>query len=244
MRITDINVSVGNRDATGKLIEAEDLLKMMDGNHIGHAVAYHEHALLDPMDGNGKMMELAAASKERLEACAVLDPVLGKDNLPGNGSLANRLKNAGIRCIRIFPEHLKMIFYPLYWKEILTAANDLELAFIIDEDYSGEFFARLPKIARSYPKIKFILLRCGLWRSRYIFPLIAGYKNVFFTAEHMLDYKQIEEICSRGGADQLLFGTGYPKLPVEGALGLTFYADISEEEREKILYKNWERIRA
>jgi predicted TIM-barrel fold metal-dependent hydrolase len=74
-------------------------------------------------------------------------------------------------------------------------------------------------------------------------PLVRKCKNVYFTIEKMLDYMQIEEIYELAGCDKLLFGSEFPELPHAGALGLAMYADIPAEEREKILYKNWEDIR-
>ena len=54
---------------------------------------------------------------------------------------------------------------------------------------------------------------------------------------------QIEEIYEKYGCDKLLFGSEFPELPVAGTLGLAMFADIPAEEKEKILYKNWEDIR-
>lgn len=243
MKIADVNVSVGGRDASGKIVTKEALLEMMNDYHIDYAVASHQHALLDPKDGNGKMIDLAADSGGKLGVCAVVDPILGKENMPGEGSLVKRLRDAKVECLRVCPEQIKMVFHPFYWEEILNAANELGLPLIIDEDYTGEFFIRFLEIAYAYLDVKFILIRCGLWKGRYIFPLLVRCKNVYFTVEHMLDYKQIEEISEKAGCDQLLFGSGYPRFPVSGALGLAIYADISEEAREKILCKNWERIK-
>ena len=62
---------------------------------------------------------------------------------------------------------------------------------------------------------------------------------MYFTIERMLDNLQIEEIEEKCGCDKLLFGSGYPERPHAGALGLVMYANITAENREKILSKNW-----
>ena len=133
-----------------------------------------------------------------------------------------------------------MAFHPFYWEEILEAVNELGLPIVIDGNYTSEFFENLPEAARQYPDAKFILVRWGTCGGRYVFPLIQKRKNVYFTVDYMVDYQQVEEICERSGAGQLLFGTSFPQFSPAGVLGTALYADIPETEREMILYKNWE----
>jgi predicted TIM-barrel fold metal-dependent hydrolase len=193
------------------------------------------------------MAEISKASGGRIGICAVVDPSLGADSLPGEGTFKQRLSVLGAEAIRIFPTHLRVAFHPLYWDEIFEAANELSMPVIIDENYCpeqvSEVFYQLPDMASKYPNIKFIVIRYGINGGRNIMPLLCKCKNVYFTIEKMLDYMQIEEIYENAGCDKLLFGSEYPELKPAGTLGLVMYADIPESEREKILYKNWEDIR-
>lgn len=240
MKIIDVNLTLGGKDSIGKEIDLAYLLDWMADYRIDHGVCYHQHALLDPKDGNSKMAALAEESGGRLSACAVLDPILGADNLPGEGTLQERLIAFKPACLRIFPAAVRVPFHPFYWEEILDAANALSLPLIVDCDYNDEFFCNIPDISEKYPNVKFILIRQGCCQGRRIFPLLQKRENVYFTIERMLDNLQIEEIEEKCGCDKLLFGSGYPERPVTGALGLVLYADIAAESREKILYKNWE----
>ncbi len=240
MKIIDMNLTVGGRDNTGRLMDMAYLLELLEQNRIDHGVCYHQHAKLDPKQGNALMAELAAASGGRVGVCAVLDPVLGAENLPGEGSLQERLAAFAPECVRIFPDDCRIPFQPFYWEEILNAANALGLPLLLDCQYSMGFWDSFPETAARYPNIKFVLLGHGCCGSRAIFPLLLKRKNVFFTVERMCDHLQIEEITERCGADRLLFGSGYPERPHAGALGLVLYANISVADREKILYTNWE----
>ena len=240
MKIIDVNMSIGHKDYRGEWITPEYMLALMEEYHIAHAVCYHAHSWLDPKDGNGKMAEIAANSGGRIGLCLVLDPILGAENLPGEGSLAERIAAMKPECLRIFPKMVRIPFHPFYWEEILDAANTLGLPLLIDEPYNMEFFCRLPDIAAQYPNVKFILIEQGCCEGRRIFPLARKCTNVYFTCERMTDNQQLEELESRGCIDKLLFGSGYPNRPHAGALGLALYADITEENREKILCKNWE----
>ncbi len=240
MKIIDVNMSIGHRDHNGKIVTTESLLALMEDYHIDHAVCYHAHTWLDPRDGNTKMAKIAEASNGKLGLCLMLDPILGADNLPGEGSLQQRIAAMRPECLRVFPKMNRVPFHPFYWEEILDAANALGLPLLIDEPYKPEFFCQLPAISEQYPNIQFILIEQGCCEGRRIFPLAQKCKNVYFTCERMLDNQQIEELEARGCSEKLLFGSGYPNRPHAGALGLVLYANISQENREKILHKNWE----
>ena len=242
-----MNVSIGNRDSKGRIITPELLLEVMDDYKIDHAVAYHEYARAEHKSGNALMARIAKESGGRIGACAVIDPSLGADCIEGEGSLVDRLRASEFECIRVFPTHLRVVFHPFYWEEVLDAANELSMPIIIDEYYFpdriSEMFCRLPDMAAQYPNVKFVIIRYGLTCGRHIIPLARKCKNVYFTIEKMLDYMQIEELYEVAGCDKLLFGSEFPELPMAGTLGLAMYADIPSEEKEKILYKNWEDIR-
>lgn len=242
MKIIDVNLSLGGQNWDGRELTAEAVLQTMAHYRIDRAVCFHQHALLDPKDGNEKMARLFAASGSRLGICAVLDPVLGAENLPGTGTLLQRLEAFEPECLRIFPAFVRLPFHPFYWEEILTAANELALPLIVDTTYDEDFFSNIPAVAAAYPRVKFILIREGCCQSRRIFPLLTGRHNVYFTIERMLDHLQLEEITARCGCDRLLFGSGFPERPHSGALGLALYADIPEAARAQILSKNWEAI--
>ena len=240
MKIIDVNLTIGGRDSVGKEIDLAYLLDLMEDYRIDHGICYHQHALLDPKDGNVKMAALAKEAGGKLSVCAVLDPILGADNLPGEGTLTDRLVAFQPACLRIFPSFVRLPFHPFYWEEILNAANALGLPLIVDYEYNDEFFCNIPDISAQYPNVKFILIRQGCCQGRRILPLLQKRENVYFTIERMLDNLQLEEIEEKCGCDKLLFGSGYPERPHAGTLGLVMYADITAENREKILYKNWE----
>lgn len=240
MKIIDVNMSVGGRDSRGALVTPEALLEQMSLYRIDRAVCYHENALLDPLSGNAEMKRIASSSAGRIGVSAVLDPVLGADCLPGTGSLIQRLESFQPESLHIFPSECRVPLCPFYWEEILNAADRTGLPILIDDRYSLNFFARLPDIAAQYPNAKFVLARYGTCGSRTVLPLMQKCTNVYFTAESMLDNDQIEEIAEKTGGDKLLFATNWPRLSPAGALGLALYANISEEVRQKLLYRNWE----
>lgn len=56
------------------------------------------------------------------------------------------------------------------------------------------------------------------------------------------DHGLIEMLCSRVGSEMLLFGTDQPWFDEHQAIGGVVSADISEEDKLNILYRNAERV--
>ena len=90
--IIDVNVTVNGRDAFGKRITPEVLLEVLDFNHITHAVCYNEFAQKNVRKGNSDMRQIAEASNGQLGLSVLLDPALGAESLPGEGTLIERLR--------------------------------------------------------------------------------------------------------------------------------------------------------
>lgn len=243
MKIIDVNVRLGARNSRGEIVTAETLTAVMKRFHIAHAVASHEMALLDPLYGNLKMKQAAEHSDGSIGVCAVLDPILNENCIPGAGSLTERLKSFAPEALRICPENNRTVFHPLYWQEILEAAEELALPLLLDFDYPPEFFLMLPEVSAQYANVKFVMLRYGLCRARHILPLLKSRKNIWFTVEKMLDYMQIEELYAQMCCDRLLFASDYPQTEPSGVMGLITLADIPAQAKAQILHGNWEAMR-
>ena len=97
-------------------------------------------------------------------------------------------------------------------------------------------------MCRQYPDVPFILLRHGDRRTHTIFPILRQLNNVYFEIGTMCDYVEIEQIVSRFGSERLLFGSGLPMFEPSGPLGMVHYALISQEDRENIAHRNFERL--
>ncbi|MBQ9545454.1 MAG: amidohydrolase family protein [Clostridia bacterium] len=242
MKIVDVNLYTGGFDALKREASPDKLAEMMKTYGISCGIIYHQFAKLDPKKGNSLTFEISLSSGGALKSCVVLDPALGEDSLEGTGGLADRLRAFSPSAAVVFPTEQRVVFDAFYFSEILESLNVLSMPLIIRANYDFDFFRHLPEIAFSYPNVKFILTDYGICGSRNVFPLLKYTKNVFFTIEKMLDHRQIEEICERGGEDRLLFGSGYPDFSPAGALGLVKFAFITEKQKVKIFSLNWEEI--
>lgn len=244
MKIIDINCAVGESFNSPRYRTAQGLVEWMDRYRLDHAVTYQGVAMRDPELGNRQMLEDCAVSGGRLSPCLVVNPSLQSLGIPGEGSALERLRAARPAAIRTFHDDQKYPFTSFFAEKILSAAQELHMPVIVSPTYKPfmQFFPQLPSICADFPDVPLILLRVGFNRSRVIFPVLEKLPNVYFDMSIMLDCGQIDEIVERYGSGNLLFGSGLPDYEPSGALGLLYYSCISQEDKENIAHRNWERL--
>lgn len=242
MRIIDVNAVIGKIVFPHEPPTAEKLLRDMDQYGIDRSVISHELAKMDHKRGNAAAAAICQNDAGRFGLCARIDPGLSGRSLGESEDLLTELERSAPECIVIGPTEQKVPFTPFYWDGVLSAADRLGMPVLLDEACEPPLFRELPEIAAGYPHAKFIVCGAGLTHHRVILSLLEQTGNVYFTTAKMLDNRQIEDICTRGGAGRLLFGTGYPDIPQSGPLGLVAFADIGNADKERILSRNWEAI--
>lgn len=242
MRITDINCMIGCWPESGRYFTGLDtLFTEMDKYRLTECVAFHSMSLWSPRRGNSLMKQISESSSGRVKPCYVLEPNLGSSEMPEAAELKRQLIEEKPSAVRLYPSSKKFYIDEFYCGELLEVLSELGIPIILEADQIPSF-NYLPALAKAYPKINFIILRHGINESRFIIPLIKKLDNVFFDTSIMVDTGIIEEIVNKYGSEKLLFGSGLPRYVPTGVLSLIIYARINEEDKEKILSKNWLRI--
>ena len=242
MKIIDVNCAIGAPLVSPRFTTAEGLLKWMDDYRIGSALVHHTEAQREPHMANALMRQISAESNGRIRACMALNPSLEDLGLPGEGAPVERLKALRPSAVRAFPDAQKYPFTAFYAAPILEVCQQLRMPLIVDVSYTDMFLAMLPEICEKYPDVPLILPRFGLNRSRQYMRILEKLPNVYLDMSIMLDTGSIEEICRRFGSEHLLFGSGLPTYEPGGALGLLYYAQISDADKANIAYANFERL--
>jgi predicted TIM-barrel fold metal-dependent hydrolase len=78
--------------------------------------------------------------------------------------------------------------------------------------------------------------------SRYYFPLLEQFDNLYLEVSSLLLYDQIEHYIEKFGSERLIFGTNYPNLPIEINTGRIILSDMSKADKDNIAYKNLDKI--
>lgn len=242
MQITDINCMMGvwpSRQRHYK--DICDLLLDLDRYRFSDCVAFHSMSFWSPEKGNLLIKQVSEKSSGRIKPCYILQPNLGNSGVPSEMELYVRLKKEKPVAVRLYPNSKQFRADHFYCGELLEIINELKLPVIFEADQTPAY-EYLPVLAKSYSRIKFIILRRGFRESGYIIPLLKKLNNVYFDTSIMVDTGIIEEIVNKYGSERLLFGSGLPFFPPEGALSLILYARIGNKDRENILFGNWLKI--
>lgn len=242
MRITDVNCMIGPwPERLHQYKSVGDLTTVMDRYRLTDCIAFHSTALWSPGRGNAMIRQMAGESSGRVKACYVLQPNLGGHTMPDSDELLKQLARERPSAVKLYPKSQRFTVNDFYCGELLEVLNQLALPVLFDADEAPDI-VNLPGIARSYPGIRFVILRQGANESKYTIPLIRKLDNVFFDTSIMTDTGIIEEIVNRFGSEKLLFGSGLPLFVPSGALSMIIYARIKDADKENIFYKNWLRI--
>lgn len=243
MRIIDINAAVGASHTKDRFEDAEGLLRHLDTYRIDKALVYHRESYRVPEKGNAAIVELARQHPDRIGACLWLEPALETLGLPGEGSVADRLRALKPAILRVKQgDERHFLMDRFYARDMLDLLAPLHVPLIVEAGYTRIFFHALPEMAMAYPSLSFILLQHGFNESRMVNPLLKHTTNVYFDISIMLDCGQLEEITERFGSQRLLIGSGLPTSVPTGGLGLLHYAQISQEDKENIAFRNAERL--
>jgi hypothetical protein len=100
----------------------------------------------------------------------------------------------------------------------------------------------LGPVAHQFPQTKIILGHCGVtWRGyEQSFEVAADASNTFLDITGSQSHRTIiERAVARLGAHRVLFGSDMPYLEAAMILGRILSARISDDDREKILRKNF-----
>lgn len=153
----------------------------------------------------------------------------------------------GMKGIKLHPDFQKFNIDDEAVEKIYRAASDkLPILFHIGDDrYDYSKPHRLVKIAKKYPKVKFIAAHFGGYRCWGDAALYRGLDNVYFDTCSSLTFISAErarEIIDMLGADRFFFGTDFPMWDAKGELERFNAIPMTEQEKKMILAENIKRF--
>ena len=132
--------------------------------------------------------------------------------------------------------------YPFY--EMLSQKN-LPITFHMGDcraQYTYSMPEKLIRVMNDFPHLRVIAAHFGgfsVWDDAVL--LFAGRENLKFDSSSSLNYmsaEKAENIIGKLGAENIMFGTDYPSLGIEGELKRFLSLSLTEKERENILWNN------
>jgi hypothetical protein len=104
--------------------------------------------------------------------------------------------------------------------------------------YDSAFNTAIPKIASSFPEIRFVLSGVNYPQLEELLGVLAMSPNVYIEISHFQLCSGIEFLCRRIGPEKVIFGTNSPVFTAESSLLKLRNADITDNTRELISYLN------
>jgi predicted TIM-barrel fold metal-dependent hydrolase len=212
---------------------AEDMLVSMDRLGIERACLSAFAAVgPDYVRGNDMVADALRRWPDRFTGYAALNPNYPEDT---GRELRRCFDELGMRAIKL---HCDLHDYPMdgeNYREVFEFAEERELTILIHG-------AMVKDILRQYPHVNVLSAHVGLWDGRSqndVIELAKSCDNVYLDLAASLSYRgALKRMVDEVGADRIVHGSDFPLMDPGFQLGRVIYADISEEDKRKILRDN------
>ncbi len=245
MRFIDINAMLGEWTPKRLFLQtAEDMEKEMARLGIEKAYIMDTKAWLSELSVGNLAAVQTAKEHPALRPVMVMTPLLEQE-FGGREGAVEFICRHRVGAVRLFPLDHNFTLHPWNTDRLFTLMSDLRMPVLIDRmEHSASFeeYDQLYRLCREYPDVPVVLLTPGYRSARMIYPILEKCANFYVDTSLLIAYRAVEEITACFGAEHILFGTRMPYLEPGTFVGRILYADISEEDKEKIAYKNIVRL--
>lgn len=224
--------------------DVDSMARRMDLAGVRLVVFCHHSSLNCPDLANTQNLTDARKYPDRLKAWCVINPHYPQ-------TVARDLKDydrnadvwAGLKLhpdIHAVPMTDKRYRYALEW------ADERALPMLSHtwrgSPYNGETEVRA--FAERYPRIRFLMGHCLHDNWDEAVSIARDYENVYLDLTAVNDERTgvIEKFVAGAGSNKVVFGTDYPWFNHHYYIGAVLAAEITDEDRRNILYRNARRI--
>jgi len=242
LKFIDTNVWVGKlmSDENGISVSIEELLKKMKVLNIEKAIIYHiTQRDIHPDFGNKILLE-EISNREELYGILTVLP-FQTDEIKKD--IFKNLKQKKIVGFNFFPKKHNFILNKITFGDFLSELEHKKFPVFFDLS-GGLDYKDINSILCDFPDLTCILCNLGIWNTdRYAWPLLEKFENVYVESSLLsLQEGGIEETVKKFGAERIVFGSGFPERYFEASILQLVHSEITEKDKEKIAYKNIERI--
>lgn len=241
IRYFDCNCVMGRRVTMhpDTFFKTDELVNKMKSYGIEKAMVYHSIAReYDPMTGNRVLLEEIKNYPELMGVWVVLPHDDG--GFPEPSELKGMMKENNIRAVRMFPGESSYSFSNWCCGDMFSMLEECRIPLMIDQRQVS--WDQLQGVLSSHTELIVIITDVHCGSSRNVYPLMKQYKHLHLETLGYKDVNGIEDMCSRFGAQRLIFGSGAPFYSGGSAVGMLSYARISNEEKTMIAGGNLEKL--
>ena len=174
-------------------------------------------------------------TNNRLYGVATVIPHIQYELEKGMGYF-DELLEMGIKGFKIYPKSLSHGFGPFSMQDLAGYMINKSIPLFIDAQEAE--WNDLKEILEAFPDLPVILCNTSWGTNRFLFPLLERFNNLYFDISSNQAYDILETCKKHFGVDRVLFGTNYPHKVMGGLKALVEYSSLSEEDKDKISWKN------
>lgn len=243
MKIINVNCFVGyDLDEIRPVVTAEQLLEQMAVNGVTESVTYHTRAVVQLDEGNEDIMKIAAASGGKIKPCWVTHPYMDGIQMPKPEDYKALLRKERPAAVYLPVTKNGCPMDDFYCSELYEVLDELHMPTILPlKNKAARVREVLPEVSGKYPNIPFVLTDPDHTTELINRMLLKKRQNIYLCVGFFCGTGSLDQLVAEFGAERFLFGGG-PNNLAEGGLGLVYQGRFSEEDKEKIFHKNWERL--
>ena len=240
LKLFDCNCMIGRCSDNGTALQtANDLLAEMAHHNITKALVSHAFFWDFEIAYGNEMLLREIAGKSGLYPVVTVCPwATSKEMWPEETITILRDKAFGIR---LFPVRNRFDLSESNLNAVMPIVRAARLPVLIEFEQVNNF-GGFQALLERYPYVPLILARVGVEKNRTLYPLLAKHKNLHVDISLYREHRGVEFLVQHFGADQILFGTGLPFLDAGASAFRVIYASLTPEDKEKLAYRNMERI--
>lgn len=225
------------------------LLKAMDSNNIEKALLLpinNSRLFYDMREANEFMAMIKQKAPDRLFAFADLSIKDSQSLYETPVELEYAVKELGLNGLKIHPSNLNIPADDLRLVPVLRKAAELKIPVMYHSNPWGPGFydmcspERINHMIKIFPDINFITAHLGGMRHLDAIKAV-GSVDISYSLIELVELYGIQisnRILRKFGADRLIFGSDFPEAQYDEYFEILDNMDFTDEEKEKIAYKN------
>jgi hypothetical protein len=233
--LIDCNLRIGVR---GKAPADEpcapaELIAEMDRLSIAGGLVRHQEAIESgPRDANERVFQELKGFEERLWPTVCLLPDATEEMGPADVTVEEAIEQ-GARAAWLYPRSHGYVLRAWCAGSMLDALAERCVPTFMKWDEVN--VDELADALATHPELPIVLCNVNYRTNRMIFPLLEAYPQLHLDlgAPHSL-CGFIEDVVGRFGPERLLFGSGFPDQEMGPAIAYLLYADIPDDDKERI----------
>ena len=208
---------------------AEDMVQQMDQTGISKSFISHLACLTaEPKWGNDQVIDAIKRYPDRFSGYAVCWPIEEETGI----NEIRRCMDAGMRGIKIHNGHGISYTHEGY-RPVWELADKYHLPVLL---HTWGDMTDYESIFQRYPNAQVLLGHSGCANEELYVEFAHKYPNIYLELCHSFSrHGIVEYLVEQAGADRVLYGSDAAVHSYGQQLGRVIYADIKEEQKEKIL---------